>query len=236
MSPAAKSGARRAWAWASGAGLLFLVGVALLVRVPPPPPPPAAEAPGSPVGIVDPQTIGSSMLFDLTPLFLPTEYNSSRKDYVPREPGSSFQGFAFKKTFVDSGLKLRLGPPVTVPANPAEALVGDPPGAPFLGFGRTDLGVSPVPSRGAYVEIVDAGSGRKVFGQPLTDAKPPAAAPWKPMEFIAAVDASGLVGPLVPTERSGVVDVDDYFRRFLADSLRVGERLSPGFYRISVGP
>jgi hypothetical protein len=176
------------------------------------------------------------MLFDLTPLFLPTEYNSSRKDYVPREPGSAFQGFAFKKTFADSGLRLRLGPPVTVPDNPAEALVGDPPGAPFLGFGRTDYAVSPLPGRGAYVEIVDAGSGRKVFGQPLADAKPPAGVPWKPLEFIAAVDAAGLVGPLVPTADSGVVDVDEYFRRFLADTLRVGQRLPPGFYRISVGP
>lgn len=237
MSPAARSGARRAWAWAAGAGLLFLVGLALLVRVPSPPPPPPLAAPKSPVGIVDPESVSSSMLFDLTPLFLPTEYNSSRKDYAPREPGSSFQGFAFKKAFSDSGLRLRLVPPVTVPDNPAEALVGDPPGAPFLGFGRTDYGVSPLPSRGAYVEIVEAGSGRKVFGEALADARPPAAAPWKPMEFIAAVDAAGLVGPLVATPPgSGVVDVDDYFRRFLADTLRVGQRLTPGFYRISVGP
>jgi hypothetical protein len=233
---AAPTGSRRGWAWVAGAGVLVLVGLALLVRVPSPPRPPEPETARSPVGIVDPVAINGSMLFDLTPLFLPTEFNSSRKDYKPREPGSSFAGFPAKRTFADSGLRLRLGPPVAVPDNPAEALVGDPPGAPFLGFGQSDLGVSPLPRRGAYVEIVDAGSGRKVFGQEVAQALPPAAAPWRPMEFVAAVDAAGLVGPLVPTVRSGVVEVDDYFMRFLADTLRVGQRLSPGFYRISVGP
>ena len=56
------------------------------------------------------------------------------------------------------------------------------------------------------------------------------------MEFIAAVDTAGLVGPLVPTVRSTDADVDDYFGRYLAETLRVGQRLAPGFYRISVGP
>jgi hypothetical protein len=70
----------------------------------------------------------------------------------------------------------------------------------------------------------------------LADARPPAAAQWRPMEFIAAVDPSGLVGPLVPTSRSGADDVDTYFGHYLADTLRVGQRLAPGFYRITVGP
>jgi hypothetical protein len=48
-------------------------------------------------------------------------------------------------------------------------------------------------------------------------------------------DAAGLVGPLVPTIRSGTA-ADAYFLKYLTESLRVGERLSPGFYRISVGP
>jgi hypothetical protein len=76
-----------------------------------------------------------------------------------------------------------------------------------------------------------------VFGRPVNDAKPPASTrPWDPMEFVAAVDAAGLVGPLVPTARSGVDEIDAYFGHYLADTLRVGQRLSPGFYRIVVGP
>ena len=56
------------------------------------------------------------------------------------------------------------------------------------------------------------------------------------MEFIAAVDAAGLVGSVVPTVSSGAGEVDEYFGRYLADTLRVGQRLAPGFYLISVGP
>jgi len=212
------------------------VWLAFLVRVPGPPAPPAREAVRNPVGLVDHVVIEGTMLFDLTPLFLPTEFNSSRKDYVPSEPGSTFAGFPANLTFAKSGLALDLPPAAAVPANPADALAGDPPGAPFIGFGRSDLKVEPLPPRGAYVEIVDAGSGRRMFGQPVADARPPTSAPWKPMEFLAAVDSAGLVGPLVPTVRSGAGDVDDYFGRYLTETLRVGQRLAPGFYRIIVGP
>jgi hypothetical protein len=235
MSPPG-TGGRRALAGVCGAGVLLLVWMAYLVRIPAPDALPAARPPPKPVGIVDPVAIRDSLLFDLRPLFLPTEYNSSRKDYVPREPGTTFAGFPFKKSFADAGLALHLPPPVAVPASPAEALVGDPPGAPFIGFGRNDARTEPLSRRGAYVEIVEAGSGRRVLGQEVADARPPATAPWKPLEFIAAVDRAGLVGPVVPTVPSGVGEVDDYFARYLADTLRVGQRLEPGFYRISVGP
>lgn len=214
----------------------MLVWVALIVQLPEPAQKPAREAPRSPVGLVDPVVIEKTMLFDLTPLFLPTDFNSSRKVYVPREPGSSFTGFAWRRLFADSGLQLHLPAAEAVPENPAEALTDDPPGAPFVGFGRRDPNVELLPPRGAYVEIADAGTGRRVFGQPVADAHPPSSAPWRPMEFIAAVDSAGLVGSVVPTVRSGVGDVDEYFGRYLADTLRVGQRLAPGFYLISVGP
>jgi hypothetical protein len=155
---------------------------------------------------------------------------------VPREPGTAFAGFPARLTFAESGLALHLPPAAAVPENPAEALAGDPPGAPFIGFGRSDLKVETLPPRGAYVEIVDAGSGKRVFGQPVADAHPPSPSPWRPMEFVAAVDPAGLVGPVVATVSSGAGDVDDYFARYLAETLRVGQRLAPGFYRISVGP
>jgi hypothetical protein len=189
------------------------------------------------VGVVDPVGITGTMLLDPTPLFLPTAFNSSRIDYVPREPGGAFAGFAPKMTYSVSELELRLPPPATIPSTPAAALAGDPPGAPFLGFDRPDPVMEPVSPRAAYIEIVDAGTGRSVFGTPVSDAHPPASLmPWQPMEFIAAVDSAGLVGPVVPTTRSGVGEVDAYFGRYLADTLRVGQRLAPGFYRIIVGP
>jgi hypothetical protein len=202
-----------------------------------PGPPEAARAPRPPsVRLVDPVVTAWTMLLDPTPLFLPTEFNSSRIDYVPRGPGGSFAGFPFKKTFSDSELELHLPPAAPVPATPADALAGDPPGAPFIGFDRADPVVEPLSPRGGYVEVLEAASGKSVLEMTLSDARPPGSSPWQPMEFIAAVDPSGLVGPLVPTTGSGVDDVDAYFGRYLADTVRVGQRLAPGFYRIIVGP
>jgi hypothetical protein len=225
-----------AWTLALVTGVIVLVWLAYSVRIPEAPAP-VAEAKPPAVGLVDPVGTAGTMLLDPTPLFLPTEFNSSRVDYVPREPGGAFAGFPAKMTYSDTELELHLPPATAVPATPADALAGDPPGAPFIGFDRPDPVVEPVSPRVAYVEIMDARTGRSVFGRPVNDAKPPASTrPWDPMEFVAAVDAAGLVGPLVPTARSGVDEIDAYFGHYLADTLRVGQRLSPGFYRIVVGP
>jgi hypothetical protein len=222
------------WTWATVTGVIVILWVAFNVRVPEAAPPPGI-VPHTSVGLVDPVVIRGTMLFDLTPLFLPTEFNSSRKDYVTREPGGAFAGFPFKPAYSESELALNLPDPVAVPDSPAQALVGDPPGAPFIGFGRANIKLETLAPRAAYVEITEAGSGRRVFGQPVSDAHPPLSA-WKPMEFIAAVDSAGLVGPPVLTVHSDAIGVDAYFGRYLADSLRVGQRLAPGFYRICVGP
>ena len=45
-----------------------------------------------------------------------------------------------------------------------------------------------------------------------------------------------MVGPLVLTVHSDVAEVDAYFGRYLVEKLMVGQRLEPGFYRISIGP
>jgi hypothetical protein len=224
----------KAWTWGSVVGVVVIVWFALQIRGPDAPPA-AVNAPNGAVGLVDSGVIKKTMLFDLTPLFLPTEFNSSHKPYAPPEPGGAFAGFSFKPTFSDSQINLHLPPPVDVPSSPAEALVGDPPGAPFIGFGRTDIKTEPLAPRAAYVEITDAQSGRDVYSQAVTDARPPSPG-WRPMEFMAAVDAAGLVGPPVLTMHSEVAEVDAYFSRYLAESLRIGQRLNPGFYRIRVGP
>lgn len=142
---------------------------------------------------------------------------------------------------------LELSEPVVVPRKPAEALADGLPGSLAVGFGRIDRPVVALPIHGAVVEIVTMGSGRAALPaqamaqvQALAAAakppKPPAGREWNAMEFFAAVDAGGLVAPPAITTRSGVEEIDSYFQNFLARTLRVGERLAPGFYRISVGP
>jgi hypothetical protein len=45
-----------------------------------------------------------------------------------------------------------------------------------------------------------------------------------------------LIAPLTLTTRSGVEEIDNFYRNYLVRTYRVGERLAPGFYRITVAP
>lgn len=223
-----------AWIWMGSALVIILLAFAFTIRIPQPGEARAAkDAPT--VRMVDPVAIAGTLLIDPAPLFLPSPYSSSRVDYSPREPGGAFGGFAFKKVFSDSHLDLELPPTANVPSSPA-SLGEAPPGAPFLSFGRTQVIVQPLAKRGASVEITEARTGRRVLEVTLADANPPSSLPWQPVEYLAAVDAAGLVGPLSPIRRSGVDEVDGYFGRYLSEVFRVGQRLAPGFYRVSVGP
>jgi hypothetical protein len=59
---------------------------------------------------------------------------------------------------------------------------------------------------------------------------------WQPAEFLVCVTAEGLLGRPVETVSSDVEDVDVFFRDYIEKTLRLGERLSPGMYRVVVGP
>jgi hypothetical protein len=178
------------------------------------------------------------VLADPTPLFLPTQWNATRRGITRPEPGATFENYPpiFSPAASETGLKPILPAPVGVPVTPTDALLADRPGPLLLGFGRTDAGLPVLAERGAFVEIVAEGTGQAVLRQALTDARPPGDGGWQPMKFLVAVNATGLVGTLAVTQRSGVAAVDEYFQRYLAQTLRVGQRLAPGFYRISVGP
>ena len=153
-----------------------------------------------------------------------------------REPGSSFSDFPPKFAFEAADLKWKLPPPVAVPQRPAEAFATDKPRRPFVGFGETDLKVAPLALRGAFVKVAAEDDGRVVLAEALPTAKPPGDSAWEPMEFLVAIDRSGVVSPPVVTESSRVAAVDEYFQDFLTEKLHVGDRLGPGFYRVSVGP
>jgi hypothetical protein len=232
------------WVVAVAAAVAALAVATLLVRVPAHvgrPQPPAATslrlgpATGS---AADPLFSEDAALRDPTPLFLPTQWNSSGKEVTRTEPVMVFLPYPAKLLFERDRLGLGLEDSTHVPAKAAEALEDNPPGNPVRGLGRAEDRVPALARRSAFVTIVEAGSGRRVFSQALTEPpagiadSPPAGGVW---EFMAVVDAAGLVGPLVQTLRSGT-EADGYFLRYLTESLRVGERLSPGFYHISIGP
>jgi len=85
------------------------------------------------------------------------------------------------------------------------------------------------------MEITDVNGGKGV----LTEILPPMILPtdnWHPLELIGVINRAGMVGQLSLVESSGVDEVDSIFRNYLAQTLHLGERLTPGFYRILVGP
>jgi hypothetical protein len=236
----------RAWLVAGIGGVVAIGALLVLFHGPRGPaavPAPAKEAPA--VGVARIDAAGNSllreeaMLRDPTPLFLPTRW-SAGENALPRddrrEPGSSFADFPAKFAFETADLKWRLPPPVAIPARPAEAFATDRPKRPFIGFGEGDPEVTPLKPRGAFVKIVAENDGRVAFAEALPSAKPPGDAAWEPMEFLVAIDRAGVVSPPVVTESSRVAAVDAYFQNCLTDKLHVGERLRPGFYRVSIGP
>lgn len=229
------------WVFAAVGALGVLLPVLILFRAPDGLGLATAKPVQAPATAVKLVSLGKNeaSLTDPTPLFLPTEWNAGQNAlpaYARREPGSSFQGYPPNLKFAETELKLNLPAPITLPAQPSDALALDRPGATFIGLGFSDQTVAQLSPRKAFVEVLAAGNGQRVLAQSLPDASPPGGLTWRPMEFLVAVDAMGLVGPPILTESSQVAEVDGYFQNYLVKTLHTGERLAPGFYRICVGP
>ena len=177
-------------------------------------------------------------LRDPTPLFLPTRWNASEDALAmnaPREPGGSFQDYAPHFTFPDADLKLSFLPEADIPARPADAFAMDRTSRQLLGFGQTDRAIEPLRARGGVVQVVAAIDGQ-VVQESVIEQQPPEQGTWQPLEFLVAVDRVGVVRPPVLTESSRVSAVDQFFQEYLIKGLHIGERLAPGFYRVSIGP
>jgi hypothetical protein len=188
-------------------------------------------------------------LRDPRPLFLPTEFNTTlaEKDLPPHEPGKAFLAAQTTRLTFDTAeldLDKNLPPietlnnkPVTK-ATSVDALTGLPPGSAVSGFGREETMVAPLSPRGGIIEIVALATGRRVRVDTIpAEAGPRSDQAWQPVGFLAAVDPAGLVGPVTWTPPgSGVEEVDLFLRNYLATTFRIGDRLPPGFYRITVAP
>ena len=236
----------------AGTGALVLVGaLTLLFRLPPRTPPRPVAAKGLPViqmarpTEADVVLKDEAQIRDLRPLFLPTEFNATLRE-PKREPGRTILDEERPRLdFAETELGLsRDMPPAAVlngrPADKARAtdvLAAADVEVGTVGFGRNERTVEPLAPRAGFVEVVAAATGRRVLAAVLPPALGPAGGKaWEPMELFAAVDAAGLAAPLVVTEGSRVEEVDAHFKKMLAQTYRIGERLPPGFYRIVVAP
>ena len=240
---------RRAGWWVAGLTVLMAL-VSLVVLLRPlssdrRPPPRGKTAPQ--VSIVPPDGPGGDSwvhdqvtFFDPTPLFLPTEWNTNQGPLpatAQRQPGQVFADFEAKLTYGRAELVLPIAPAESTPQDPVD-LLKTPARDPFLGFGRTDVPLTPLASRTAVVEIREVGTGKLVPVPYLAGDVGLLASQteWQPAEFLVCVTAEGLLGRPVVTVSSDVEDVDVFFRDYLENTLRLGERLAPGMYRVVVGP
>lgn len=184
-------------------------------------------------------------LRDLRPLFLPTARNAALPGRRREPRPALLEHDAAKSKIAETELNLdqALPPVVTLGSRPVEkaepidALALEAESAALAGIGRRVVTGSEFTPRGGFVEVSSTRDGSRVFSEVLpVAARPATIRSWTPVEFFAAVDASGLASPLVVTEGSRVEEVDAHFREYLAQDFRIGLRLPPGFYRVTVAP
>lgn len=253
MSAAAR-GAQQRWVIAVVAAIVLVGAFVSLVHIAPGPIP----LPMSPTAIERRPTVKiarpdesdallkeESELRDLRPLFLPTDRNAALPD--PRlEPGRTMlDSERLKRTEAVADIQLgaelppvaMIGGKVAAKAEALDAFDGDAASGGLHGFGRKAVESVPFRPRGGYIEVTAWADGRRVRAEDLSlDARPPNDRPWSPLELMAVIDRAGLASPLVVTEGSRVEEVDLHFKNFLTNSYRIGERLTPGIYRIVVAP
>jgi hypothetical protein len=176
-------------------------------------------------------------LLDPTPLFFPTEWNYGQRalpERLLRQPGQVFGIFDPKLTVLDQGLKSYGKEADPAPEKLADVLAQGNE-APFAGIGHVDVVLPPLPERDGYLEVRSFKDSKVIVGQSLKLTSLPRL-DYAPLEFIVAVSAAGIVGEPVLASGSGWEEVDVFFRTYLVKTFRVGERLSPGHYRVLVGP
>ena len=180
-------------------------------------------------------------LFDPTPLFFPTEWNYGQRalpENMRHQPGQVFGSFEANFTFAEQNIKNYGAEVVAVPERLVDVLMQGNE-KPFAGMGQIDVQRPPLAERSAFIEVKDLVDGKIVLTQALNLISTPRLG-FGPMELLVVVSSSGIVGEPVLMSESGLEEVDEdvdaFFRTYLVQSFRLGERLSPGRYRVLVGP
>jgi hypothetical protein len=239
MKSSAK-GDGRIWLLAAAGAVLAVGSTLFLFHVPAGAPVPMKVEPLPGLTFRRQNEAGGADFYDPKPLFLPTEWNS-RPNVLPndtvREPGDNFRYEAKAAPEVNAA-SLAFPGKAEVPKRAVEAQDSWTQEAPFFGIGQTDGKIEPLPAREALIQVVAVSDGRPVFTHilPRKDASAPSVGSWQPMEFLAAIEPAGLVGPPTPVPSSNPAEIVAQFQSDLAKLLRVGQPLAPGFYRIKVGP
>lgn len=209
-----------------------------LSRVPPRGPEPFVQLARADSGTVAERVLQERAdFFDPAPLFLPTPRNYYGARGLPaelvRQPGQIFGDFGAKYYFGEGSLGAYGANSTQVPESVAEVL-NRANEAPFAGFGEQGSGWGRLAARGALAEFKHL-SDKDLQVELALPVEPPQR-DFAPMVFVVVVSASGMIGEPLLTAGSGLPDVDAFFQDYLAKTHRVGERLPPGRYRVTIGP
>lgn len=234
------------WLWTTAAVVVVFVGAMSLVRTPEPPPVPRAEPlpPRGQVGLTrldeksaDVVTREEAIFRDPTPLFLPTPWNAGA-DVGPRVPTTGPEGrfpdYAAKLTNPAAELPVWFAP-LPAPEAPAAALRVGERSDPFGAVGRRETAIEALPERLGFIDVLQAATGRRVLVSPLASTIAAPRLDWQPMELLVGVDRAGWVEAAVTTG-SGSDEWDRFLLRFIEKEFRLAARVTPGFYRVVVGP
>jgi len=172
------------------------------------------------------------------PLFMPTAWNAGVQALpveLRRQPDQAFLSFEPQMTFSSSRLAPVFTPPTVAIEEPIMAL--DLAGSPkFANVGRRET--APVSlEREAFIEVRRVADGGLVHAGPLSELPQEVRdASWAPISFLIAVSDVGLVGSAMIEVGSGNTGIDDAIRGYISSKYRLGNRLTSGFYRVTVGP
>jgi hypothetical protein len=175
-------------------------------------------------------------LMDPTPLFFPTQWNYGQRPLREgrlNQLGQVFGSFEPKLTVGEQNIANYGAEAAPVPEKLVDVLVQGNE-APFAGIGQIDAPRSTLAVRAGYLEVRDQKNGNIVISQQLSGIAPPRS-DFAPVEFLVVVGSAGLIGEPILTSDSVWDEVEIFFRAYLVKSYRLGERLRPGQYRVSVG-
>lgn len=192
-------------------------------------------APGG--GAVDQVLKERASLYDPTPLFFPTEWNYGQRALpagLRKQPGQVFGSFEPKYTFDGPALKVYGAETTPAPEKLSDVLVQGNE-APFAGFGQIDVPRPPLEGRAAFLEVKELANSKIAISQSLKEFSPPRL-DYAPIEFLLVVGSAGIIGDPVLTSGSGWEEVDSFARTYIVKTFRLGERLTPGRYRVVLGP
>jgi hypothetical protein len=180
-------------------------------------------------------------LFDPAPLFFPTEWNFGQRplpESMRRQPGVVFGSFDANFTFAAQDIKVYGTEAMVAPERLADVL-GQGNEAPYAGMGQIDVQRRALAERNGFLEVRALLDGKLIMAQALNGIVLPRL-DFAPAEYLVAISSAGVVGDPILMVGSGWEEMDEkvdaFFRSYLVNSFRLGQRLGPGRYRVLVGP